>query len=219
MLISHRGNLALSDCIENTLDAFRNVMSTNHISGFECDLRYNKFTDDIVIFHNESTKDSVLISNLHLSNFSKHSLCSLRQLLQLAVDLNYKGLINLEIKEYNLKRHLRLALDDFPSLHSQLLITSFIHPEIEELAVNLKYTPIQFGLLFESYPIYLENLLKQTDYNIVLCRKTFPWGFQKKLEKIKNYAKRIFVYTVNSSNQKTILRDLGMAAISDNHSR
>lgn len=236
-VLAHRGGVGGTTIGENTLCAFKRAFKMRCANGIECDLRRVK-SGEIVILHDAQFR----IGGLHVNAFTldeirdAHDVCTLTELLSLAQDCNYKGLLNLEIKEYNIAHDLCNEIKKYSDL--KFMITSFLHPEVKDahdyfdyLRTSLDTTSttstastssnpilvplVSFGLLYRCFPMSLFETLTNTDYNIVVSYDALPLQQKSTMSKLSYFVNRVFVYTVNESSHIKLLLDLNIGIITD----
>lgn len=225
MIIAHRGGIAGTTIIENSLKAFQRAMDMG-CDGIECDLRLSG--DNKIVVCHDAEINCIPLEVLTTKELKEMSVCTLEELLKLSLSNEYKGLLNLEIKEYGINKNVCEILNKYKLLHSHILITSFLHPVVKNLkemfeneyqsvkvsSSSATVCPIQFGLLYRCLPITLDHILSDTNYIIAMSIHVIPWD-QKDYQVLKNNANRIFVYTVNDPLQIKSLLDDGISVITD----
>ena len=184
-LLAHRGGVGGTDITENTLKAFQRAFHMESASGIECDLRKVQ-SGEIVIHHDaKTTTTQQFLKNLSLTELLTicPEVCTLYDLLRLAATSSYQGILNLEIKEYNVARDLCNTILKFPQLN--IFITSFLHPEVEDSYEYLQQrlqpkdylemTRISFGLIYRSFPLTFSDTLHNTPYKMILSNHVIPF--------------------------------------------
>lgn len=215
LVLAHRGGVGGTHINENSLHAFKRVFINKTADGIECDLR-RCYSGEIVITHdaclpNSSTEIKCLTLNEITDNYD---ICTLYELLELANSCNYQGLINLEIKEYNIAQDLSIEIKKYPNL--KFMISSFLHHEVQD-SLNYfdNFHNIRFALLFASFPLTLFDTLKNTDYTIVISKDVLPNISSDRLIRLSQYRERVFIYTVNDLSQFRDLVAMGFNIITD----
>ncbi|KNC80817.1 hypothetical protein SARC_06830 [Sphaeroforma arctica JP610] len=213
MLIAHRGAVANSGLRENTLEAFARAMRNAKCDGIEFDLRLTS-DDEIVIHHDRRLKDGRCIDKTTYKELPAY-IPTLAQVLDLCTSMGYRGMLNLELKEYNLYDRtteiLRHRYIEWGLVPSQLLITSFLHAEI----IQTDSTGHACGWIMECFPVcVIEQLIVHNDY-IVLKDEFVPWHLEQVRELLLRNASRTFLFTVNDIQRVDELRDKGFNVISD----
>lgn len=242
-VLAHRGGVGGTTIGENTLCAFKRAFKMRCANGIECDLRRVK-SGEIVILHDaQFNKNGVHVNALTLDEIrDSHDVCTLTELLSLAQDCNYKGLLNLEIKEYDIAHDLCNEIKKYNSL--KFMITSFLHPEVKDAHDYFDYlksslpaaagrsasqpgTPVvpsiplpsvplvSFGLLYRCFPMSLFETLTNTDYNIVMSYDALPLQQKSTMSKLSYFGNRVFVYTVNEFSIIKSLLDMNIGVITD----
>ena len=215
LVLAHRGGVRGTHINENSLHSFKRIFIKKNVDGIECDLR-RCFSGEIVITHDAILPySSMEIKNMSLDEIAdNYDICTLYELLDLANFLNYQGLINLEIKEYNIAQDLSIELKKYPNL--KFMISSFLHHEVQDtLNYFDNFHNIRFALLFASFPLTLFDTLKNTDYTIVISKDVLPDITSDLLNKLSHYKERVFIYTVNALPQFKQLTTMGFNIITD----
>lgn len=215
LVLAHRGGVGGTHINENSLHAFKRVFNKKNADGIECDLR-RCFTGEIVITHDPFLPNSSIeIKSLSLDQITdNYDICTLYELLELANSCDYQGLINLEIKEYNIAQDLSIEIKKYPNL--KFMISSFLHYEVQD-ALNYfdNFRNIRFALLFASFPLTLFDTLKNTDYTIVIAKDVLPDITSDRLIRLSQYRERVFIYTVNNPDLISKLSSMGLGIITD----
>lgn len=229
-ILAHRGGVGGTDIPENTVRSFERAIRSSRSSrssnsdntdGIECDLR-RAGSGEIVIHHDAKTKSTEqYISDMTLTELQLvcPGICTLKELLKMASCYGYTGLLNLEIKEYNIAKDLSKILLKFQ--HLNVFITSFLHPEVEDsqnflsLQKRQKLGVVSFGLIYRSFPLTFADTLNKTNYHIVLSNQVIPYHNNHFLKQLSENGYKIFIYTVNDPSEMKKLMDLGFNIITD----
>ena len=152
----------------------------------------------------------------------------------LALSLEYKGILNIEIKEYGIAEDLSSIVTDEKYSKLNFFITSFLHSEVklfyEEILYIKEYEydfiPCKIGYIFYSYPYDMENILslnfdssRQALLNayILLSDKTLPRQHDHHLMQLLiKHSSRIYIYTVNDKDEIAYYQKCGFHVITDN---
>ena len=148
--IAHRG-LRTKEIKENTLEAFKNAINNNFISGFEFDVRKtldNKF----VVHHNAFAKTDLIKRRTYRYLKKKYNLPLLSEVLE----LNTNKIMLVEIKDNNIPyRKLIKIFDSFKD--KNIYVMSFHNKVIEKL--KKRHCNAKLGILN-----YVLN--SEADYNL-----------------------------------------------------
>lgn len=223
-VLAHRGGVGGTNITENTIDAFKRAFCLEKINGIECDLRKMK-SGDIVIFH-----DSYFVNNgkeFHLSEMTlkqakniRSDICTLSDLLTTAINYKYEGLLNLEIKEYDIVKDVcRIIEENEKNYPLNILITSFLHLEVSEAFTYFNKGEfnkcISFGLIYRAFPLTYIDLLNDRTYNLILSMQVIPFHRKQVMDELCKNAKNVYIYTVNEHTEMQKLIDLGINIITD----
>lgn len=207
MLIAHRGGVKGTTIRENTLDAFRRAMTKSGVSGIECDLR-STLDGEIVIHHDRTLDDGTEIHLTALSNLPQH-VCTLYGLLALALELDFKGLLNLEIKTYNTGSTAARIVHETGISTSHILFTSFLHPEI--IALKQEHPEFRYGFILACHPSAFQPFIHNDA--LVLKEEVIQWSSATLFEGLA--PSRIFFYTVNDPDRMRELQGKGYNVVTD----
>lgn len=144
LILSHRGYHR--SCPENTLEAFEQAVAIG-VNGIETDIRLDA-NGVPILFHDRVSPTGAPVSSLtqeELSEFVGYSVPTLES----ALDSFSQPLWNLEIKESAAVAGTLSVLDRFRTSR-RLLVTSFNHPVVEEVAQR---AAIDMGLIVAHRPI------------------------------------------------------------------
>lgn len=214
-IIAHRGGVGGTKIIENTLCAFKRAFKMQNVNGIECDLR-RVMSGEIVIFHDSHLPEDTQTINMYTLDelFNKYDVCTLDELLNLAREHKYEGILNLEIKEYNIAGDLCDILKNYPQLN--IMISSFLHPEVKVAQEHFEnFFNIKFGLLYGCYPLSLFETLETTTYNVIISQSVLPLNSTDLMKKLSMYNERVYVYTVNDAALRQVLMSLKIGIITD----
>ena len=215
-LIAHRGGVFGTNFSENSLEAFSQAI-TKGTKGLECDLRKSK-DGEIVIVHDPTIINGMEVINLNFKEIREivPHICKAIDLLELvSQEAPSSYVVNLEIKEYDLYKDVFKLVTQFPQLN--IFITSFLHSEIEHLQnLIIQQKHISLGLLFESYPLNMKEIIENTKYNIVIREYVLPKDKRHTLfDLLLRNSKRITVYTVNDIEKIVFYQSCGFNVITD----
>ena len=218
LIIGHRGAPSIKP--ENTIASFEAALS-NNVDGLEFDVQITK-DHQLVVFHDfeimNSKKQKFLISNLSLSKIqninNNYEIPTFEQVIQICPK---DKLINIEIKSNKLLNKqivfkIIQILKKY-SLLNNIIISSFnpfVLYEIKKQSSTLK-----IGLLWSNsnkQPWFI------THYSYA---KLIPHSFhaninhinQKKADWVKLNGMKLFVYTINSSQQLKKAHQIGVDGI------
>jgi hypothetical protein len=197
MLIAHRGGVLGTKILENTLDAFRRAMACHEVSGIEFDVRNHE--GNLVITHDPITENTDCVP-------------SLRSVMQLAQEMKYTGLLNVELKEYGLLTAVESVLRDFPDFLPNILLSSFLHPIIHRAKQIPTFQHCRFGRITACWPLEWKQYIDAPDV-WVLRDTSVPPDILEELASIG--AGKIFMFTVNNAETVVRYRELGFHVVSD----
>lgn len=150
LVLSHRGYHR--SCPENTLEAFEQAVAVG-VNGIETDIRLD--ADGVpILFHDRIAPTGAPVASLtqeELSEFLGYSVPSLES----ALDSFSQPLWNLEIKEAAAVAGTLSVLERFRRSR-RLLVTSFNHPVVEEVAQR---AAVDVGLIVAHRPIEMVKLV------------------------------------------------------------
>lgn len=236
MLIAHRGGVGNTNIQENSLQAFsRAMLMFPRIGGIEFDVRKTK--DNILIVAHDPTVimngkheyiDTLTYSNIkgryNYDDDINNHLCTLTEVLDLAKSQNYKGELNIEIKDYDVTELLNSTIDKPEYRDLIFFITSFLHSEINKFNLLEKEVNSKLGYLFASYPYNMKDVLSLTysylnttyPMKIVLNDKSLPRCMNHpQMQELLNHAENISVYTVNMAEDIKYYQECGFSVITD----
>lgn len=214
MLIAHRGGVGGTDLPENSLAAFRRAMQMPHVDGIEFDVRTHR--GKLVVIH-DAVSDA--------DELARH-VPTLREVFELALELEYAGLLNVELKEWSVV----VVPQQFEALWSVLqlqhqgrfsvMVTSFLHPVVARVASSSKPkskpklsdgATFSVGYLSSSFPLNWQQYAFSDDHLWVVHHESLP----EVLYSVVGTAGKVFVYTVNDAAAVTRYRQAGLHVISD----
>lgn len=200
MLIAHRGAIGGTEFTENSIQAFRRAMETPGVDGIEFDVRGHS--------------DGVVISHDKLSDYC--NVATLKELFELALEMDYRGILNIEIKEWDINsRVCALAVWYLLTMQgkAKCLITSFIHPVVYQLGQirTLRDAGCEFGFLFASFPLNWPQYAFSRDYKWIVDHLCLP----DKVLSVFSDNDNIYLYTVNDPSLVQKYRRLGLHVITD----
>lgn len=228
-MIAHRGN-SQSNCekslentiVENTIENFIKAID-NGVDGIETDLRLTK--DNIIVllhessgYSSDSSDGEYQVNSIEYAELLKinPNIATLEELFNLCYcRKDWSGIINLELKEYNLTEILVAQLARYSNLIKRIVVSSFLHPAV--WAVKKEVPKIKVGLLFRSYTDNFRLLLlkRRPDF-LILSKDVLSFGDRsplvsevQKLIKWCNFFKiNICIYTIKNIKEYNQLKRL-----------
>jgi glycerophosphoryl diester phosphodiesterase len=221
LVIAHRGVSAFAP--ENTLPSLEMAID-NYCDGIEFDVQFTKDFVPVII-HDETidrtstgkgfVKDYTLkelknydFGSWYSSKFDGVKIPTLEEFLQVASNKNYKGLINIELKNdkiiYPAIEEKTIDLVKHYKFFDQVLISSFNHTSLE---IAKQISPdIKIGLLYDKKSIPdISTLSRMGAYSANIHYTDFSVELHNIL---KEYNIKLFCYTVNSSHDmKTLISE------------
>jgi glycerophosphoryl diester phosphodiesterase len=221
LIIAHRGISQFAP--ENTLPSL-NMAIDKSCGGIEFDVQLTKDLVPVII-HDETidrtstgkgyVKDYSLkeLKNFDFGLwfnpiFKNITLPTLEEFFQVASQKNYKGLINVELKndlvEYIGIEEKTINLIKLYGFSEQVLISSFNHKSLE---IVKKISPqIKIGLLYDKKPLpEIDKLLSLSAYSANIRYVDFSKQLHNKLNQ---HNIKLFCYTINKQNEiKRLMTD------------
>lgn len=226
-ILAHRG--ASGTAPENTIAAFKKAL-IDGCDGFEFDVQQTK-DGKIVVFHDwtlERTsngqghlRDYTLeelkkldVGRWFSDEFKGEKIPTLEETLDIIPD---DKLINIELKEeHSVERgtenKLLEIIKRYPN--KNIIVSSFSH----NLLKNLKDldSSIKIGILLESALVNLDKYIENLGFNIDAYHPSKSFLNQKDVDYLNSKNIDINVWTVNSSKDAKILKDMGVTRIITN---
>lgn len=231
-MIAHRGGVLGTNIEENSIESFSRamLMPLDYVKGIEFDLR--RTNDNVCIIAHDPTlymKDvnkEKYICDLNFSQIRQEypNICTFYELLDLALSSNYKGELNIEIKDYDISEDICSIITNIKYRHLHFFITSFLHSEVQSFYERIteeyeNYNSPKMGYLFSSYPYNMKNILSDLPNTlfIVLNDKTLPRNHDHPLMQLLiKHSHRIYIYTVNNKDETDYYLKCGFHVITDN---
>ncbi len=196
MIIAHRGGVGGTQIRENTLKAFKRAFSLG-IEGIEFDIHKTK--DNKIIIHHSPNINGNKIADSLFSQLPKY-VPLLEELFELIIKHDWWGLINIEVKAFGIMDEIHKVILKFPKLQN-ILITSFLHIEIDKAKKVFEDMKISFGKIVGCFP----SDFNFAEPNLIMSKRSIPYN-REEIKLLKNF--RVFVFTVEPEDIKMNL-DLG----------
>lgn len=225
LIFAHRGSKGTHP--ENTLIAFKEAINVK-ADGIELDVQLSK-DNELVIIHDgdvkRTTNGTGLIKNLTLneikqldagswfdSAFKDEKIPTFEEVLQLLVDENYQGILNIEIKtdehDYEgIEANILASLKKYP-LSCGLLLSSF-NPETMKRVIALDNT-IEKAIILDKSNKKIQFCVETEE--IKGMHPSIKW-IKENTEFVKTFEKNLRPWTVNSEEDILLSFELGLAAI------
>lgn len=227
-ILAHRG--ASGTAPENTIAAFKKALMDG-CDGFEFDVQQTK-DGKIVVFHDwtlERTSNGyghlrehtlVELKKLDVGSwfsdkFKGEKIPTLKEVLDIIPNDKF---INIELKEeYSEERHTENKvleiIKQYPD--KNIIVSSFSH----NLLKNLKKldSSIKVGILVESALVHLDKYIENLGFDISAYHPSRSFLNQKDVDYLISKNIDINVWTVNSSEDAKILKNMGVTRIITNY--
>ena len=209
MFFAHRGGVGgIPWLSENSLEAFSHAMK-GPWDGIEFDVRIT--ADRVVVIHHDETS----ADGRRISECAYNDLClpRLEELLTRVVECNYEGVMIIDVKTYQTMNLVVALLDAFAISPGRVVISSFLHPEVERVSANAEW-PWICAWTTECFPCNLDDQLSKGRI-LLLCYSSIDWHDKDVLEKLQQNADQIVIWTVNDGTLATQCLEMGLSVISD----
>ncbi len=213
--IGHRG--AKGFCMENTLESIEKALELN-CDIIEIDIQ-KTLDDHLVVFHDTDlirlAKNPAKINELTHEQIKSIALADNSKIptLEQVIDkINKKVVLNIEIKTKGLLPELLNTLEVYFHKgwnHHNFIISSFYWQELEQ--IHLLSSELPLALLTEKDPLLAID--KAIQLNAYAINPLYTTLDKHKVKVIQQNALKVFPYTVNSTNDILLMKQLKVDGI------